>query len=678
MYRCHICSSLHDAPSALIQHLKFFHGLYPGKKFVVTCAQDGCSLQFKSFAGFRKHLNGCHSIVDMGTSDDNIPTPNQSDLGGQSSQQDTSDMDLDLINQPSTSGMSKDQAKHMCASIVAKLQGSGVATNVVLSVVESMEEYVNEVHANLKEQVLNAVPAENPSRNAVEEVFNNTFNPFCDLNTNSKWTKYFSEKWGVVEPLEIHLGVRYDSKRNKISGAYEQVPVNDTFMYIPLLKTLEFIFKNEEICYQINKSSAVSTLYQDFCDGKYYRNHALYSKSKNALQIQVYYDDFETSNPLGSKQGIHKLGCLYFTLRNLPPCLNSSLMNIHLISLFHSQDAKKYGIDKILTPFVEDVKVLESSGMKVSFAEEPVFGTIAQVTGDNLGLNSILGYVESFSAHHYCRMCLIDKATAQTVFSESDPRVILRTKLTNEQHYSYLVENPRENSCFGLKRNSILNSLSYFSVSDNFVFDIMHDILEGVGQYEIKLLFEYLNQNFISNENILQRVYAFNYGFMDKKNRPTHINMFCSGSGIGLNASQTLCLIRNLPLIFGDVVPEGDTHWHLLLLLLHIVNIVFSPCVTEGMTVFLKHLIEEHHRLFTILYPESTLIPKHHFMIHYPECIRQIGPLVHVWSMRYEAKHKFFKSSIKNFKNITKSLAKKHQIAVESAVLSLGLSNRKF
>ena len=257
MYRCHICSSLHDAPSALIQHLKFFHGLYPGKKFVVTCAQEGCSLQFKSFAGFRKHLNGCHSIVDMGTSNDNIPTPNQSDLGGQSSQQDTSDMDLDLINQPSTSGMSKDQAKHMCASIVAKLQGSGVANNVVLSVVESMEEYVNEVHANLKEQVLNAVPAENPSRNAVEEVFNNTFNPFCDLNTNSKWTKYFSEKWGVVEPLEIHLGVRYDSKRNKISGAYEQVPVNDTFMYIPLLKTLEFIFKNEEICYQINKSSAV-------------------------------------------------------------------------------------------------------------------------------------------------------------------------------------------------------------------------------------------------------------------------------------------------------------------------------------------------------------------------------------------------------------------------------------
>lgn len=105
--------------------------------------------------------------------------------------------------------MSKDQAKDMCASIIAKLQGSGVASNVVLSVVESMEEYVSEVHANLKEQVLSAVPTDNPSRSAVEDIFRNTFNPFSDLNTNSKWTKYFSEKWGVVEPHMIKKETNY-------------------------------------------------------------------------------------------------------------------------------------------------------------------------------------------------------------------------------------------------------------------------------------------------------------------------------------------------------------------------------------------------------------------------------------------------------------------------------------
>ena len=51
-------------------------------------------------------------------------------------------------------------------------------------------------------------------------------------------------------------------------------------------------------------------------------------------------------------------------------------------------------------------------------------------------------------------------------------------------------------------------------------------------------------------------------------------------------------------------------------------------------------------------------------MIHYPSSIRKIGPLLYVWCMRYEAKHKMFKDYFKNFKNITKSLAKRHQMAI--------------
>ncbi|XP_032413320.1 uncharacterized protein LOC116730938 [Xiphophorus hellerii] len=95
----------------------------------------------------------------------------------------------------------------------------------------------------------------------------------------------------------------------------------------------------------------------------------------------------------------------------------------------------------------------------------------------------------------------------------------------------------------------------------------------------------------------------------------------------------------------------------------HFVNIVFSPILTMGMTIYLKHLIVEHHKLFKFLYSHRNLIPKHHFMIHYPSSIRKIGPLLHMWSMRFEAKHKMFIEYFKNFKNITKSLAKKHQMA---------------
>ena len=84
-----------------------------------------------------------------------------------------------------------------------------------------------------------------------------------------------------------------------------------------------------------------------------------------------------------------------------------------------------------------------------------------------------------------------------------------------------------------------------------------------------------------------------------------------------------------------------------------------------SLRVYLRSLIAEHHTIFKQIYPTHNLIPKHHLMIHYPSLIRKIGPLLHVWTMRYEAKHRFFKSSIKNFNNVTKSLAlKKHQLAI--------------
>ena len=164
-------------------------------------------------------------------------------------------------------------------------------------------------------------------------------------------------------------------------------------------------------------------------------------------------------------------------------------------------------------------------------------------------------------------------------------------------------------------------------------------------------------------------MYAFNFGYLEKKNKPTNIKLDCGGHGIGLNASQTLCLITNIPFIFGDLVPEDDLHWRLMLLLLNIINIVFSYSITEGMTVYLKHLIIEHHQLLLNITNSSknctnNLIPKHHFMVHYPRCIRKIGPLICIWTMRFKARHKFFKDCVKNFKTLTVSLAKKHQFAV--------------
>lgn len=68
-------------------------------------------------------------------------------------------------------------------------------------------------------------------------------------------------------------------------------------------------------------------------------------------------------------------------------------MNIHLVALFHSGDFKKYGFDPILKPLDDDIKVLEIEGMLV-----PLKGTVFLVTGDNLAVHGLFGFVESFNA----------------------------------------------------------------------------------------------------------------------------------------------------------------------------------------------------------------------------------------------------------------------------------------
>ena len=128
---------------------------------------------------------------------------------------------------------------------------------------------------------------------------------------------------------------------------------------------------------------------------------------------------------------------------------------------------------------------------------------------------------------------------------------------------------------------------------------------------------------------------------------------------------QAWCLIRHVPFIIAHKIEEDNPYWELLLKLLEIMDIVFSPKLTPGLIAQLAILIEDHHTHFRKTFPDHRLLPKHHFMVHYPTCLRKIGPLIHVWCMRYEAKHEYFSrvaDAVRNYKNICKSLAKRHQV----------------
>lgn len=99
---------------------------------------------------------------------------------------------------------------------------------------------------------------------------------------------------------------------------------------------------------------------------------------------------------------------------------------------------------------------------------------------------------ESYSATNFCRLCLISKEEVQSIFTEDHSGLIFRSKEVHTEHCKALNENPELRSIYGVKKSCALNSLEYFHCTDNYAVDIMHDLLEGVVQYELKLIFEYL------------------------------------------------------------------------------------------------------------------------------------------------------------------------------------------
>lgn len=321
---------------------------------------------------------------------------------------------------------------------------------------------------------------------------------------------------------------------------------------------------------------------------------------------------------------------------------------------------------------MDDIRDMEVNGILI---ETPHFnGTVkvgvSQVCGDNLGLNSILGYTESFAANSVCRWCRVHKQVLRVQTFE-DP-----SSLRDKVNYlsDSLLNNQTET---GIKRECCLNKLLFYHVTDNVTPDVMHDVLEGVGGYEMKhVINSLIEQKLITLEQLNFRLTSFDYGFSDCRNKPSAIKpqeLKNPDGALRQTAAQTWCLLRLLPLMIGDLVPEGNKHWELLLSLLSCMELMFSPQLTQGSVIFLAYLIQEHHCLFLELYPERHLKPKHHFMLHYPGAIRKLGPVIHFWCMRFEGKHGFFKrvSHVTcNFRNICKTQAFRHQIMMCYTLLS--------
>lgn len=168
---------------------------------------------------------------------------------------------------------------------------------------------------------------------------------------------------------------------------------DDQFEYVPLLETMQAIAKVRELSGEFKQSA---TLLKDVCDGDYFKEHNIfkYAGSEKSLALQVYFDEFEVCNPLGSKRGKHKLLAGYLSLLNHMPQSRSKLDDKYLILLAKRSLVTKFSYQEILKPLLNDLQQLESNGININGTV--MKGSLLYVSGDNLSTTNLVVFENVF------------------------------------------------------------------------------------------------------------------------------------------------------------------------------------------------------------------------------------------------------------------------------------------
>ena len=135
--------------------------------------------------------------------------------------------------------------------------------------------------------------------------------------------------------------------------------------------------------------------------------------------------------------------------------------------MFHWQKfvISKHGIDKVLEPFVEEMKTLHAHKLTHSIDSQNTVYDVGLLAflADNLAAHQVGGFKESMSfAYRICRTCMATTEQTQTIFTEYE--LELRNPQKHAEQCSDLeLPNASEFSkIHGINRKSILEDIPNF------------------------------------------------------------------------------------------------------------------------------------------------------------------------------------------------------------------------
>ncbi|KAG1672406.1 Zinc finger protein ZXDC [Nymphon striatum] len=303
-----------------------------------------------------------------------------------------------------------------------------------------------------------------------------------------------------------------------------------------------------------------------------------------------------------------------------------------------------YVPDAIFKQLITDLKDIECTGIDILNNGQNVKGTV-------------------------CWYCLVTHGDfAENPNNSGELRTIENYKRALDQLQTAR-NPPNANHVQGIKFNSLFNEMDFFHVCPTGLPPCLgHDLFEGVVNYDVALFVQYYikEKKWFTYSELNRRILHFKYLGSDKNNGLCEVNL--NGEKLGGQAVQNWYFLRFLPLIIGYKISEpADPVWQMFLQLKDIVELVCAPKINEANIAYLAVLIDQYLEDRQTIFENHKLKPKHHYLRHYPYLILQFGPLIHVWTMRFESKHAYFKRCVRylqNFKNLSKTLTERHQMLI--------------
>ncbi|XP_030374105.1 uncharacterized protein LOC115634022 isoform X1 [Scaptodrosophila lebanonensis] len=658
MFPCFRCNKKFNTADLLIHHLQNDHVLKkPGFCDPLQCKINNCNQLFLKYCIFRKHLCKTHenAIGDSFYEDfvsQNMVNP---DFHSHEIQIEKACLvkynSFDLDDSFNIQEYITD-LKKKCLQLTLGLHSKCfMPRNEVTAIQYLITKLVSPIS-----KALNYYSACNSeTKEALECITSFLTSPFEEIKSEYRLFKFLKEMHLFEDPKSFTVSNKIGPKFKK--GNASLFPNKIDIHIMPIKFQIKSFFELPNV---LNLTLQNKKLLQNqgnlinFVNSETFAN-----KLQNFLPDDIvitfflYFDDFQINNALGAHVS-SICGC-YYSFPTLPQHLLSKLDFIFPFAYIPSHALKRNDHEIIFNHLFRELEELEN-GIEIQIPEgsKQIYFVLGLILGDNLGLNSIFGFVQSFKAKRFCRVC---------------KRSSLEMKSDSEEHKEYLrdkncYENDLEANNFletGIKTVCIFNELKNFHVTENFYFDLMHDVLEGVCVYGIcQTLNALINEKIVCLSTINSRKNLFSYGEIEIKNssRPLELTKLKKNE-LRMTASEKFCFAKFLPLIIGDLIPESIQHWILFTKLLEIIDILFQNKFTTKDLKNLETKIKVHHELYVNLYG-PTLKPKHHFLVHYPTAILKCGPLKYAWVMRFEAKHrasKAYLASITSRKNECRSVA---------------------